>query len=90
MYLVCGFVLFDSYQCLGNGILRGIGRQTYGVPAVLIGGWICGLPLSALLCFYFNYGFIGIWYGLCIGYIIMDICLFIAFSTYKFNYYLCP
>ena len=63
-YFACLFMLLDSYQCLGNGLLRGIGKQTLGVPCVIIGGWIIGVPFSALFAFHFNCGLLGVWYGL--------------------------
>jgi multidrug resistance protein, MATE family len=39
--------------------------------ANLIGYWIIGLPLGALLCFKLEYGAVGMWTGLCLALILI-------------------
>ncbi len=47
-----------------SGVLRGCGRQRYGVTVNLISSWVVGLPLQVLLAFKLGWGLQGLWWGL--------------------------
>jgi MATE family multidrug resistance protein len=40
--------------------------------------WLIGLPLGYLLCFRFGWGAVGVWFGLCIGLVIIGSALLVA------------
>lgn len=65
------FQLFDGLQVVATGALRGAGNTHIPMLANLIGYWLIGLPLGALLCFKLNYGAIGMWAGLCLALILI-------------------
>lgn len=61
------FQIFDGIQCVGLGILRGISDVKFPTAVTFIAYWIVGLPVGALLAFYFELNVQGIWIGLSIG-----------------------
>ena len=61
------FQIFDGVQCVGLGILRGISDVTYPTVVTFVAYWIVGIPLGALLTFYFGLNVQGIWIGLSVG-----------------------
>ena len=61
------FQIFDGVQCVGLGILRGISDVTYPTAVTFVAYWIVGIPLGALLAFYFGFNVQGIWIGLSVG-----------------------
>jgi MATE family multidrug resistance protein len=69
------FQLFDGLQVVATGALRGAGNTRTPMLANLVGYWIIGLPLGALLCFRLNLGATGMWIGLCIALVIVGTVL---------------
>ncbi len=61
------FQIFDGIQCVGLGILRGIADVKFPTAVTFIAYWIVGLPLGAVLAFYFDLNVRGIWIGLSVG-----------------------
>jgi multidrug resistance protein, MATE family len=65
---IAGFMqLFDSMRNIMTGALRGL--QDTRIP-MFIGGlscWLIGVPLGWLLCFKFNIGPAGLYYGFLVG-----------------------
>lgn len=61
------FQLSDGAQCVGLGILRGIGDTKLPTIITLVAYWVIGLPLAWFLGFKTVYGPIGIWAGLSAG-----------------------
>jgi MATE family multidrug resistance protein len=46
--------------------------------ANLIGYWVIGLPLGAMLCFHFHWGAVGMWAGLCLALMIIGCALLLS------------
>jgi MATE family, multidrug efflux pump len=69
------FQLFDGLQVVATGALRGAGNTRVAMFANLIGYWLLGLPLGALLCFKLKMGAVGMWVGLCLALIVIGIAL---------------
>ncbi len=69
------FQLFDGLQVVATGALRGAGDTRVAMFANLIGYWLLGLPLGALLCFKLKLGAVGMWVGLCLALIVIGIAL---------------
>jgi MATE family multidrug resistance protein len=74
------FQLFDGLQVVATGALRGAGNTRTPVMANLIGYWVMGLPLGALLCFRWRMGAVGMWAGLCLALIIIGSSLLLVWS----------
>jgi MATE family multidrug resistance protein len=58
------FELFDGFQTVAGGALRGAGDTRTPMLAHFAGYWLVGLPMSYLLCFPMGWGVRGIWTGL--------------------------
>jgi MATE family multidrug resistance protein len=61
------FQIFDGVQVVAAGALRGVGDTRVPMILTLVGFWLVGLPVSAVLCFGLDIGARGIWWGLAIG-----------------------
>ena len=69
------FQLFDGFQGVATGILRGLGDTHTPMMWNLAGHWFIGLPLGYTLCFVLGLGIRGLWWGLSLGLIICGIAL---------------
>ena len=69
------FQLFDGFQTVATGALRGAGDTRTPMICHLIGYWIIGLPLGYLLCFSGGWGATGLWIGLCLALILIGTVL---------------
>lgn len=79
LLMVAGvFQLFDGIQVVATGALRGAGNTRTPMLAHLLGYWIIGVPLGALLCFKFGLGAVGFWAGLCVALILIGMVLLLA------------
>lgn len=58
------FQLFDGFQVVTTGALRGLGDTRTPMLAHFAGYWVIGLPVSYILGFRFGWGARGIWTGL--------------------------
>ena len=58
------FQLFDGFQVVTTGALRGLGDTRTPMLAHFAGYWVIGLPISYVLGFRFGWGARGIWTGL--------------------------
>ncbi|MEO8370151.1 MAG: MATE family efflux transporter [Candidatus Solibacter sp.] len=58
------FEIFDGFQVVATGALRGLGDTRTAAYAHLAGYWGLGLPVAYLLCFRLGWGVTGIWTGL--------------------------
>ncbi len=69
------FQLFDGIQTVATGALRGLGN-TRGPMLVNLGGyWFFGLPVGYLLCFHYERGVYGLWWGLSLALIVIALIL---------------
>jgi len=69
------FQLFDGLQIVVTGSLRGAGDTRTPMVCHLIGYWVIGLPLGAMLCFGHGLGARGLWMGLSTGLIAIGLVL---------------
>ena len=67
--------LFDGFQVVATGALRGLGDTRSPMLAHLAGYWILGLPVVYVLCFVLNWGVRGIWYGLTAAIMLIGVVL---------------
>lgn len=61
------FQVFDGIQVVAAGALRGVGDTRVPMILNLVGFWLIGLPVSAVLGLWLAVGPEGIWWGLAIG-----------------------
>ena len=52
----CSFMLLDAYQCIGQAILKGMGRQNLGALLGFIGFYAVSLPLAFGMAFWAHLG----------------------------------
>ena len=69
------FELFDGFQVVATGGLRGLGDTRSPMLAHFTGYWVIGLPIAYLLCFHWNWGVSGIWVGLTTALILIGVVL---------------
>jgi MATE family multidrug resistance protein len=69
------FQLFDGLQIVVTGSLPGAGDTRTPMVCHLVGYWVIGLPLGAMLCFSRGLGAPGLWMGLSAGLIAIGIVL---------------
>jgi len=67
--------LFDAWQVVATGALRGLGDTRTPMVLNVIGHWVIGLPLGYWLCFQRGWGVVGLWFGLSIGLTIVGVVL---------------
>jgi MATE family multidrug resistance protein len=69
------FQLFDGFQVVATGALRGAADTRTPMLCHFAGYWLVGLPVGSLLCFHFGFGAPGLWMGLSAGLILIGIVL---------------
>jgi MATE family multidrug resistance protein len=75
---ICAFFqLFDGFQVVATGALRGAGDTHTPMLCHFIGYWVIGLPLGAVLCFHYALGAQGLWVGLSAGLILIGAVLLV-------------
>jgi multidrug resistance protein, MATE family len=67
------YIWFDTIHGVQSGIIRGLGRQAYGSVYTLFCYYILGLPFALVLCFKAKMGIAGLWLGMSIACIILDV-----------------
>lgn len=67
--------LFDAWQVVATGALRGLGDTRTPMALNIVGHWVIGLPLAYWLCFSRGWGVVGLWLGLSIGLTIVGVLL---------------
>jgi MATE family multidrug resistance protein len=81
LYIAALFQLFDGFQVVATGALRGAGDTRTPMLANLVGHWLLGLPVGCWLGFQMGWGAPGIWAGLSIGLIFVGAVLAYFWST---------
>jgi MATE family multidrug resistance protein len=61
------FLVFDAFQIIAAGVLRGMGDTRAPMLIVLFGFWIIGIPVSVVLAFHLGFGPQGLWWGFVAG-----------------------
>jgi multidrug resistance protein, MATE family len=74
------FEIFDGFQVVATGALRGLGDTRTPAYAHFAGYWIFGMPVAWLLCFHFGWGVSGIWTGLTTALILIGVILLVAWT----------
>lgn len=67
--------LFDAWQVVFTGALRGLGDTRTPMVMNFVCHWLIGLPLGYWLCFRRDWGVLGLWLGLSVGLTIVGIVL---------------
>ena len=67
IWIAALFQLSDGIQCVGLGILRGIGDTKMPTAFTIIAYWVIGIPIGYWLGFKKDFSLYGIWLGLLIG-----------------------
>ncbi|KAH7543169.1 hypothetical protein FEM48_Zijuj02G0154800 [Ziziphus jujuba var. spinosa] len=65
--LVCLNAIFDSLQGVLSGVARGCGWQHIGAYINLSAFYLCGIPVAAILGFWFQLRGEGLWIGIQLG-----------------------
>ena len=73
--IAAAFQLFDGTQAVATGVLRGVGDTHTAMAMNVVGHWVLGLPVGALLCFRSGWGVVGLWTGLSLGLVFVAIVL---------------
>lgn len=74
--LVCAlFQPFDGFQTVATGALRGLGDTRTPMLFNLAGHWLVGLPVGYALCFWFDWGVVGLWTGLSLSLTLIGLAL---------------
>lgn len=67
MIVVCAYMLFDGFQTISAGTLRGINDVRIIAIAAFVSYWIIGCPVALILGFLLKMEGMGIWLGLAAG-----------------------
>ncbi len=81
------FQLFDGFQVVAAGALRGAGDTRTPMLCNLIFYWLVGLPAGYLLCFNAGWGAAGLWAGLCLALVLIGSVLILVWRA-KVNTFL--
>jgi MATE family multidrug resistance protein len=69
------FELFDGFQVVTGGALRGLGDTRTPMLVHLAGYWAVGMPVAYTLCFPLGWGAPGIWVGLSAALVLIGVVL---------------
>jgi multidrug resistance protein, MATE family len=67
------FQVFDGFQAITGGALRGLGDTRTAQAANALGYYVVGLPVGVLLAFSLDLGVRGLWWGLCSGLVVVSL-----------------
>ena len=80
LLIIAGFFqLSDGLQVVCIGALRGLEDMKVPTLFIFIAYWIIALPLGYCFTFIFNWGAVGVWWGLLIGLTITGIMMYMRF-----------
>jgi len=75
--IAAAFQIFDGTQVVGCGILRGMGRTRAPALVTLVGYYAIALPFAWWLGLDRGLGLAGIWWGLCLGLVVVASALLV-------------
>jgi MATE family multidrug resistance protein len=75
MHVAMLFQVFDGVQSVAAGALRGAGDIKFPFWANVGAHWLVGAPLALILCFHFEMGAKGLWWGLFAGLFVISVLL---------------
>lgn len=67
VYVAALFQMMDAAQVMALSLLRGVQDTTVPMWLAVVSYWLVGMPTSYLLGFVFDWGAVGIWFGLTTG-----------------------
>jgi MATE family multidrug resistance protein len=73
------FQLFDGVLIVMSNALRGLRDTRSPMWIVLSGYWVVGIGIGSVLCFPFDYGAAGLWWGLVLGPIVALLLMTLRF-----------
>jgi MATE family multidrug resistance protein len=79
--ICAAFQLFDGFQVVTTGALRGLGDTRTPMLAHLAGYWAVGLPISYALCFRYGWGAAGLWVGMSTALILIGATLLLVWRA---------
>ena len=85
MWVLIIYIWFDTIHGVQSGIIRGLGRQSYGSIYTLVCYYIIGMPLALVLAFNGGLGIQGLWLGFSIACIILDFGFALIISCPNWN-----
>lgn len=84
MMVAAMYQVFDGFQVIMGGVLKGFKMTQFVSNAVFFGYWVIGMPIAIVLVYKYNLSLLGYWIALAISLCVMGIIqLFMA--KYKFN-----
>jgi MATE family multidrug resistance protein len=75
------FELFDGFQTVSTGALRGLGDTRTPMICHFVAYWICGLPAGWYLCFRRGWGVVGFWVGFAVALVPLGIVLLAVWNS---------
>ena len=79
------FQLFDGFQVVATGALRGVGDTRTPMLAHFVFYWLIGLPVAYALCFSKGWGAPGIWVGLSAALILIGATLLMVWRSRTYH-----
>lgn len=78
------YQVFDGFQVITGGILKGFKLTNVVTASVLIGYWLVGMPVAYILVWHYGYSLKGYWIGLAVSLLFMGLFQAIT-AKYKFK-----
>lgn len=79
--VAAAYMLFDAYQTISAGALRGLGDVKIIAVAAFVSYWIIGCPTALALAFPLSLNGVGVWSGLAAG--LATIAVILGFRVHK-------
>lgn len=77
--VAAAFQISDGVQAVAAGALRGAGDTRWPLVSNVVGHYLVGVPLGALLAFALGWGAVGLWWGLSAGLTAVAVALTVRF-----------
>lgn len=81
LLIACAYMLFDGFQTIAAGTLRGLGDVRIIAGAAFVSYWLIGCPAALILAFPLGMNGAGVWIGLAAG--LAAIALILGFRVNK-------